>query len=32
MIGSNFDTPVMYQDLANSTMGPMYMPFGGMYG
>ncbi len=36
MIGSNFDTPIMYQDLANSTMGPLNMPFGaygaGMYG
>ena len=31
MIGSNFDTPIMYQDLANSTMGPLNMPFG-MYG
>lgn len=33
MIGSNFDTPVMYQDLANYTMNPMMgMPFGGMVG
>ncbi len=31
MIGSNFDTPIMYQDLANSTMGPLNMPFG-IYG
>ena len=31
MIGGNFDTPIMYQDLANSTMGPLNMPFG-MYG
>lgn len=30
MIGGDFDTPVMYQDLANYTMSPMYMPFGGM--
>lgn len=35
MIGSNFDTPIMYQDLANYTMSPMnptMMPFGGMTG
>lgn len=35
MIGGDFDIPVMYQDLANSTMGPMNLPFGamsGMYG
>lgn len=31
MIGGDFDTPVMYQDLANYTMNPM-MPFGGMVG
>ena len=31
MIGSNFETPVMYQDLANSTMGPLNM-MPGMYG
>ncbi len=31
MIGSNFDTPVMYQDLANYTMNPM-MGMGGMVG
>lgn len=30
MLGSNFDTPIMYQDLGNYTMSPMYMPFGGM--
>lgn len=31
MIGGDFDTPVMYQDLANYTMNPMMgMPFGGM--
>ncbi len=30
MIGENFNTPLMYQDLANSTMGPMYMH--GIYG
>lgn len=28
MIGNDFDTPIMYQDLANYTMGPMSMPFG----
>lgn len=28
MIGSDFDTPIMYQDLANSTMGPLNLPFG----
>ena len=35
MIGGDFDTPIMYQDLANYTMSPMSMPFGamsGMYG
>lgn len=35
MIGGDFDTPIMYQDLANYTMNPMYpvgMPFGGMVG
>ena len=32
MIGSNFDTPVMHQDLASSTMAPLNMPFGGLYG
>lgn len=32
MIGGDFDVPIMYQDLANSTMGPMSMPFGGMAG
>lgn len=26
MIGNNFDTPIMYQDLANSTMSPFSMP------
>lgn len=31
MIGGDFDTPIMYQDLANYTMNPM-MPFGGMVG
>ena len=35
MIGGDFDVPIMYQDLANSTMGPMSIPLGtmsGMYG
>lgn len=35
MIGGDFDIPVMYQDLANSTMSPMNLPLGtmsGMYG
>lgn len=32
MIGGDFNTPVVHQDLANSTMGPMYMPFGGVIG
>ena len=35
MIGGDFDVPIMYQDLANSTMSPMNIPFGmmpGMYG
>lgn len=26
MIGSDFDTPIMYQDLANSYMGPISTP------
>ena len=31
MIGNDFDTPIMYQDLANYSMGPMSMPMmGGM--
>ncbi len=29
MIGGDFDTPIVYQDLANSTMNPMRL---GMYG
>lgn len=32
MIGGDFNTPVMYQDLVNSTMAPIYMPFGGITG
>lgn len=32
MIGGDFDVPIMYQDLANSTMGPMRMPMGAMQG
>lgn len=28
MIGNNFDIPVMHQDLANSTMPPLNIPFG----
>lgn len=35
MIGGDFDVPIMYQDLANSTMSSMNIPFGmmpGMYG
>ena len=32
MIGDNFNVPIMYQDLANSAMGPLNMPFGGMIG
>ncbi len=32
MIGDNFNVPIMYQDLANSAMGQLNMPFGGMYG
>ena len=31
MIGENFDTPIMYRDLASSTVGPMSFPLGGMY-
>lgn len=27
MIGNDFETPIMYQDLANYTMGPMSTPF-----
>ena len=32
MIGNDFDTPIMYQDLANYSMGPMNTPMSGMYG
>lgn len=32
MIGGDFDVPIMYQDLANSTMGPMSIPLGTMSG
>lgn len=32
MIGDNFNVPIMYQDLANSTMGPLNMSLGGMPG
>lgn len=32
MIGGDFDTPIMYQDLANYTMSPMNIPFGYMGG
>lgn len=32
MIGGDFNTPVVHQDLVNSAMGPMYMPFGGVTG
>ena len=32
MIGNSFDTPMMYQDLANSTMPPVNLPLGGYYG
>lgn len=32
MIGNDFDIPVMYQDLANYSMGPMSMPGGMMPG
>lgn len=28
MVGGDFDIPIMYQDLANYTMGPMMMPLG----
>ena len=28
MIGGSFDIPVMHQDLANSTMPPLNLPFG----
>ena len=31
MIGGDFDTPIVYQDLANSTLPTMGMPMG-MYG
>lgn len=31
MLGSDFDTPIIYQDLANYSMGPMSVPnFGAM--
>lgn len=32
MIGDNYNVPIMYQDLANSTMGPLNMPLGGICG
>ena len=32
MLGGDFNTPIVHQDLANSTMGAMYMPFGGVVG
>ncbi len=32
MIGDNFNIPIMYQDLANSTMGPLNMSLGGLPG
>ena len=32
MIGDNFDIPIMYQDLANSTMPPLNLTAGGYYG
>ena len=32
MLGGDLSTPIVYQDLANSTMGPMYMPFGSVAG
>ncbi len=28
MLGNDFDIPIMHQDLANYTMGPMAMPIG----
>ena len=30
VIGNDFETPIMYQDLANYSMGPMVAPFGWM--
>ena len=30
MFGGDFGTPIVHQDLINSSMGPMYMPFGGV--
>ena len=32
MLGGDLSTPVVHQDLINSSMGPMYMPFGGVTG
>lgn len=32
MLGGDFSTPIVHQDLINSSMGPMYMPFGGVTG
>lgn len=32
MLGDDFDTPIMYQDLANYTMKPMNIPIGNMTG
>ena len=32
MLGGDLSTPIVHQDLINSSMGPMYMPFGGVTG
>lgn len=32
MLGGDLSTPIIHQDLINSSMGPMYMPFGGVTG
>ena len=32
MVGGDLSTPIVHQDLINSSMEPMYMPFGGVTG
>ena len=32
MLGGDLSTPIVHQDLINSSMGPMNMPFGGVTG
>ena len=32
MLGGDLSTPIVHQDLINSSMGPVYMPFGSVSG